>query len=207
MRRVSDHSRAGKFEGAPTPSFLYASEDRRIVGRLLVISGVPATGKSSYCRWVARSGWVHINHDRLTNRAEDQMWVAAISRRRAADFVQTVANAKPDIVLEFGFPFVYLPDVHQLKAAGAQHWWFEANHQTARKAFVARNEESIREHKPNQFVPLEAFENYVRDIAAHQDEIQKLFAPKIIETLQPGGTRLDVDEIHRQVLAGSTWAG
>lgn len=133
------------------------------------------------------------------------MWVAAISRRRAADFVRTVATVKPDIVLEFGFPFVYLPDVHELKAAGAQHWWFDAKHQTAREAFIARNEVAIRERRPDKFVPLEAFENYVRDIAAHQDEIQRLFAPKIIETLQRGGTRLDGDEIHRQVLAGSTW--
>ncbi len=133
------------------------------------------------------------------------MWVAAISRRRAADFVQTVANIGTDIVLEFGFPFVYLRDVYQLKAAGAQHWWFDANHQTAREAFIVRNEQAIRERMPETFVPLEAFENYVSDIAAHQDEIHELFGPKIIETLKPDGTRLTVEQIHRQVLAGSTW--
>lgn len=133
------------------------------------------------------------------------MWVPAISRGRAADFVQTVATVGPDIALEFGFPFVYLPDVYQLKAAGAHHWWFDANHQTAREAFIARNEEAIREREPDKFVPLEAFENYVCDIAAHQDEIRKLFAPKIIEALKPDGTRLAVEEIHRQVLAGSAW--
>ena len=37
------------------------------------------------------------------------------------------------------------------------------------------------------------------------DEIRQLFAPKIIETLQPDGKRLTDEEIHGQVLAGSTW--
>ena len=49
------------------------------------------------------------------------------------------------------------------------------------------------------------FDRYVRDIAAHRDEIREVFAPKFIETLQPDGKRLPVEEIHCQVLAGSTW--
>jgi len=49
------------------------------------------------------------------------------------------------------------------------------------------------------------FDRYVHDIKAHRDEIRRLFAPKIIHALQPDGKRLVGDEIHRQVLAGSTW--
>ena len=92
-----------------------------------------------------------------------------------------------------------------MKAAGAQHWWFDANQQTARAEFIARNDRAVRERKPELFVPIQAFDNYVSDIAIYQDQIRKFFAPKIIETLKPDGIRLPVEEIHQQVLAGSTW--
>jgi hypothetical protein len=94
--------------------------------------------------------------------------------------------------------------VRQLKAAGAQHWWFEADHQAAREAFIARNKEwaRSREHEP---IDIGAFETYVSEIAAHRDEIRTIFHPKIIETLQPGGERLPNKDIDRQVVAGSAW--
>jgi len=50
-----------------------------------------------------------------------------------------------------------------------------------------------------------AFDKYVHDIVTHRDAIRELFAPTIIETLQPDGRRLPVEEIHRQVLSGSAW--
>lgn len=175
------------------------------MGRLLVISGVPATGKSSYCRWRADQGWVFINHDRanLSTRRIDRTWWSLVISGRAPEFVQVVEAAQEDVALEFGFPMGLLPQVRLLKAAGAQHWWFDANHQTAREAFIARNQEAIRLRQFEQFVPVEAFENYIHEIAAHHDEIRALFATKIIETLKPDGTRMAVEEIDRQILAGS----
>lgn len=143
----------------------------------------------------------------MSTRPIDQTWWSLVISGRVTDFVQVVATGQQDVALEFGFPLGLLPQVRQLKTAGAQHWWFDANHQTARKAFITRNQELIRLGHPELVVPLVAFENYVRDIAAHQTEIRKLFAPNIIETLKPDGTRLMVEEIHRQVLTGSTWPG
>lgn len=177
------------------------------MARLLVISGVPATGKSSYCKSLAGRGWVFIDHDRA-NRATrqiDQTWWALVTSGRAADFVQVVARGKEDVALEFGFPTDLLPQVRLLKAAGAQHWWFGANHQSAREAFIARNDEWASQGRQDLVIPIMYFDRYVRDIAAISDEIRKVFTPKIIETLQLGGKRLPVEEIHRQILAGSKW--
>jgi len=177
------------------------------VGRLLVISGVPASGKSTYCEWLAARGWVFINHDRanLSTRPIDQTWWNLVISGRAADFVQVVATGKQDVALEFGFPTDLLPQVQLLKAAGAQHWWFEANHQTARALFIARNDEWTRQGRQDLVIPIMAFDKYVHDIVTHRDEIREVFAPTIIETLQPDGRRLPVEEIHRQVLSGSAW--
>jgi hypothetical protein len=130
-----------------------------------------------------------------------------VTTGRAADFVKVVAAADHDVVLEFGFPIGLLPDVRQLKAAGAQHWWFEADHRAARKAFIARNEELTYSGKRHLVVDIRAFERYASDIAAHREEIRALFAPRIIETLQRDGTRMRVEDVDRQVLAGSTWSG
>jgi hypothetical protein len=167
---------------------------------------VPASGKSTYAEWLASRGWAFIDHDRVTGRTDDQRWWGLVTTRRAADFVKVVAAGDHDVVLEFGFPIGLLPDVRRLKAAGAQHWWFEADHQTAREAFNARNELRIRQGRRALLVPIEAFEKYVGDITTHRDEIRSLFRPKIIETLLVGGTRLPVEEIDRQVVEGSTWS-
>ena len=130
-----------------------------------------------------------------------------MTSRRAADFVHLVAAGDEDVILEFGFPIALLPDVRQLKAAGAQHWWFEANHRVARKKFIARNEELTRAGKHNLVVDIRAFDRYVSDIAAHREEIRALFASRIVETLLRDGTRMRVEDIDRQVIAGSTWSG
>ena len=177
------------------------------MGRLLVISGVPASGKSSYCKWLTSRGWVFINHDRANQatRQIDQTWWGLVISGRAAVFVQVVATEQGNVVLEFGFPTDLLPQVRELKAAGAQHWWFELDHQTARQAFIARNDEWTLQGRQDLVIPVLYFDQYVHDITAHGDEIRKLFAPKIIETLQPDGKRLTDEEIHRVILAGSTW--
>jgi hypothetical protein len=178
------------------------------MGRLLVISGVPASGKSTYCEWLAGKGWLFINHDRIAaDRPEDRTWWGLVTSRRAADFVKVVGAGDRDVVLEFGFPIALLPDVRQLKAAGAQHWWFEANHDVARGKFIARNDDLTREGKPHLAVDIRAFERYVSEIAAHREEIRALFAPRIIETLLRDGTRMPVEDVDRQVVAGSTWSG
>lgn len=168
---------------------------------------MPASGKSTYCESLAARGWAFINHDRITGSADDQRWWGLVTTGRAADFVKVVAAADHDVVLEFGFPIGLLPDVRQLKAAGAQHWWFEADHGVARKKFIARNEELIRAGKHNLVVDIRAFERYVSDIAAHREEIRALFARRIIETLQRDGTRTKIEDVDRQVFAGSTWSG
>jgi hypothetical protein len=177
------------------------------VGRLLVISGVPATGKSRYCEWLTGRGWRFINHDlaERATRAIDQTWWRLVTSDKAADFVQVVSAGTQDIALDFGFPIALLPQVRQLRAAGAQHWWFEADHQTAREAFIVRNEEMARLGKRDRIVDIRFFEQYVSDIAAHRDQLHQQFKPKIIETLLLGGKYLPLKEIDRQIMAGSAW--
>jgi len=167
------------------------------VGRLLVISGVPASGKSSYCQWLTWQGWTFINHDRANTatRPIDQTWWRLVVTGRAVDFLKVVTNGDRDVVLEFGFPMALLPQVERLKIAGVRHWWFDANHDTARTVFLARNQKAIREHKLDRLVPLAAFDNYVRDITAHHGQIREIFGSRVIETLLPNGSHLTFKEI------------
>lgn len=93
------------------------------MGRLLIVSGVPASGKSSYCAWLARQGWAFVNHDDANSspREIDQMWWRCVTSGRAGDFVGIVQRRSQEVVVEYGFPLAWLPAVQQLKAAGAQH--------------------------------------------------------------------------------------
>ncbi len=184
------------------------------MGHLLIISGVPASGKSSYGTWLADRGWTFVDHDWVFNgrrraplQPMEQTWRNLVMSQppRVADFVEVVARAQEDVVLEYGFPYAWFPAVRQLKAAGAQHWWFEADHQTARAAFIIRNEERSRLGQHDLIVPIGAFEIYVGEIAAHRDEIKTVFDPKIIETLKVGGQRIPLEEVDRTIVASSMW--
>ncbi|HEV2036769.1 MAG TPA: hypothetical protein VGU71_21675 [Candidatus Dormibacteraeota bacterium] len=168
------------------------------MGRLLVISGVPASGKSTFCLSLAWQGWAFINHDEITASTLDQTWWRLVTSGRAGEFVPLTSAAGQDVVLEFGFPMALLPAVRQLKAAGADHWWFKADHDAAREVFVARNR-AWQESRTHGIIPIQAFEKYVSDLAAHRAEIRKLFAAKIIETRDRDGTRVTVEEIHRRI--------
>jgi hypothetical protein len=173
------------------------------VGRLLIISGVPASGKSTYCAWLADRGWVFIDHDRITPRPTDQLWWRLLTSGHASDFLTAISAGSEDVVLEFGFPLGLLSTVRELKAAGGQHWWFDADHPAARAAFTARNDEWSQ--SGNRTIDLAAFETQIQQIALHEDEIRAVFEPRIIETLDRTGQRLSVDEIDSRVTAGSFW--
>jgi hypothetical protein len=91
---------------------------------------VPASGKSTYCEWLASRGWAFIDHDRVTGRTDDQRWWGLVTTRRAADFVKVVAAGAHDVVLEFGFPIGLLPDVRRLKGLGRGQRWAQSRSRT-----------------------------------------------------------------------------
>jgi len=105
---------------------------------VVLFSGLPATGKSSFCRYLAHEhGFAHYNleifPDGWPQPSLKPLWDAD-----RLDFVRRLEAAHPRVALDWGFPPSFLPWVEELSRAGVRIVWFSADPEQARKAFTAR---------------------------------------------------------------------
>src|ERR1700735_4578366 len=95
---------------------------------LVLLTGIPASGKSTYGRWLAANKdflYIDLEH----GAPESEVWAAIwgdvlAGEASAAYFISTVACKNRAVVLDWGFLPQYLPIVRALQLAGAEMWWF-----------------------------------------------------------------------------------
>jgi hypothetical protein len=110
----------------------------------IFIAGVPATGKSWLGQWLAeKHGYIHIDAERdrgadLEGAGVRNEWNQLISTGRAGTFVKAIRRLPNPVIVNWGFPTRYLYVVSALQAEGLQAWWFHAQRNPARLAYVAR---------------------------------------------------------------------
>lgn len=109
---------------------------------LLLIAGIPATGKSHFGRWLRREhGYVHVDIDeisRLQNLGLAPALKACLQASNGAALVSALRALGTHVVLDWGFPPERLDVVREMKREGVEIWWFDGDRAEARKQFVAR---------------------------------------------------------------------
>jgi len=105
---------------------------------VLHVSGIPATGKSSFCRYLAREhGFAHYDLECFP-RGWPHPELMYIWRSGPTDFVSKLRELHVNVVIDWGFPVDCVNVVHGLRNAGVRLIWFQGNIQHARKLFVER---------------------------------------------------------------------
>jgi hypothetical protein len=101
----------------------------------LVISGVPATGKTTVARYLAKNhGFFHIDMEDDSFRARREL------QNNPGTFLDRLEN-KTRVVLSWGFsPYVDRPPFDVLQAAGYRTVWLDGDHVACLRNFL------IREH-------------------------------------------------------------
>src|SRR5438874_4555109 len=158
--------------------------------RILLLSGIPGSGKSSYGRWLVHAkGYLHVDFDH-----------GDLQRHGLADLFHEVESSGPErfiaellrrdtpVCLDWGFPPHCLWIVRRLAEAGVDLWWFEADRELAKKHFLNR---------PNASEA--AFEEQMANIEASRDAIMKVFGQNIIPALKADGTHTPCAEIYVQM--------
>jgi hypothetical protein len=165
---------------------------------ILVIAGIPASGKSIFCRKLRERGFYY-----LTLNAEDDEWrtaelqARAWQRYRAGDtngLIQALREAPGPVVVEYGFP----PDagnlgiVRALRAAGARFVWFDCPPDVARGRFRKREHGNV--------LKMVAFDRQMGLITANKEAIAEATGHQTVQVLKPNGKApRSHDEIYREI--------
>jgi hypothetical protein len=147
--------------------------------RIIIVSGIPASGKSTYARWLASSKrYSHLDID-----------FAANAGKGLGVWLESMRQSKQNGVIDWGFPPSCLDTVEWLVSQGVERWWFDGDHAAAKVMFLERRK---REEHPAE---IEAFTRQMAQIKANWDKIEKVFQARIIHSILPGPTYLEAESI------------
>jgi hypothetical protein len=158
---------------------------------ILLLSGIPGSGKSSYGRWlVGNKGYIHLDFDQgdIEKHGLAKLF-GEFASGRSDQFIAALLKKDAPICLDWGFPPSCLPIVQRLADAGVDAWWFEAEAQLAKKHFLHRGTVSEA-----------AFNEQMTNIDASRGAIMKVFGQHIVHALKPDGTHVSCEEIYAQMV-------
>jgi hypothetical protein len=160
----------------------------------LFVSGIPTSGKSTFCRWLEeKKGFLHLDVEKpgilerndLATAWNDLFRVGA----SAARFFAVLEGFQRPVVLDWGFPPERLDVVRKLFDAGVMLWWFAADWAVARRKFKERADP-----------PLHYFDIQIRKIQAALPEINALFRSHVVYALPSTGIYTPPDKIWDSML-------
>jgi hypothetical protein len=161
---------------------------------LLLIAGIPATGKSHFGRWLAREHeYVHVDIEeagRLESLRLGAAWNACFQTGDVSLLVAELRALGPHVVLDWGFPPEWLHVVREMKGAGVDIWWLDGDRARAREEFVKR-----------RTVPVSALDVQMTKIQSRWADIQDLFGSNRIDVIASNGQRMPPEEMWRRIAA------
>jgi hypothetical protein len=159
-----------------------------------LVSGIPASGKSAFCRWLEKKkGFLHLDVEKpgvLDRYGLATAWATLSgASTSAAPFVQVLDRFKRPVVIDWGFPPECLDTVRKLLEGGVMLWWFAVDWAVARRKFKERG-----------ILPMGLFDTQIRKIEAALPEINALFRSHVEYTLPSTGIYTPPDKIWGSML-------
>ena len=142
--------------------------------RLLLISGVPATGKTAFGDWLQNEkSFLHLDIEKI---------------QKIPDVNDLIKLSRP-VVMTWGFDPQQkeLQIVGGLKNLGVSLWWFTAETSIAREFFMRRGGD------------VRLFDYQMSRLRQESGKIEELWSPNIVETLNSAGY-LPRETIYQRIL-------
>ena len=162
----------------------------------LLIAGIPASGKSRFCKWLEREkGFLHLDVEEegvLDRCGLAESWhILAAAEISAAAFLEALDKFKRPVVIDWGFPPEHLGAVRKLFEGGVMLWWFAADWAVARRKFKERGSGKG---------PIEVFDIQIQKISDALPEIKVLFGSHLVYALPSTGIHTPPDKIWEGML-------
>lgn len=157
---------------------------------LVLLSGVPAAGKSTYGRWLAQAKdvlHVDIENGDLERHGLAGAWAMSTSSVTGSPepLVRAMRGLDRPVALDWGYPLVWLPFVMALHSAGVAAWWFDGDRAAARLRFIQRGT-----------VPVQALDVQMQQIAAAETALRDFYVNRWLDVIRADGTYRSWGEIH-----------
>lgn len=157
---------------------------------ILLVCGVPGTGKSTFSSWLAREkAFLHLDVDAPGALEQAgllgpwrEMLLATGSHR---PFLEALHDRACPVVLDWGFPPECLYRVRQLQNDGVILWWFDGDRPAALRQFLKRGT-----------VPEELF--YVQMEKIQRFKVLDKLKPHVVRSFREDGTIYSPEEIWLQ---------
>jgi hypothetical protein len=152
---------------------------------VLLLSGLPGAGKSHFAKWLEGCGWGRLESDDADPRVREVLGAAVggsdeplLSERRKYPL---------GLVLEWGFPMDWLPQLRAMIGRGYNAWYFDGDREAALQGWT----------NAHQGWDVGLWHQQVQRLDARWPEICPLYRSKILTTVGPGPWHLPEQEIHR----------
>jgi|ERR1041385_2513067 len=153
---------------------------------IFLFSGIPAAGKSEFCRFLARDySFAHYDLECFP-RGWPHPELKELWDRDPADFVRQLSSTHARVALDWGFPPGCRAIVEELLRGGVRLIWFSADIGQARLRFIERGG-----------IDVANFDRQVDEIA--RTDLPHALEAIEIETLNSNGDFLGRDEIFHQL--------
>ena len=166
----------------------------------LLVCGFPATGKSTFAKWLeCNKNFLHLDIDAelrpepkspsgsLERELADRFRLVD-SQRNASPFIEDLAVCKKPVVIDWGFPPSYLWVVQELRQSGVYVWWFESDRSVAREAYIKRGRGNV-----------ESFDCHMKKIGKSWPEIRSAVEPNIIDALDSEGRHRSPEALYEEM--------
>jgi hypothetical protein len=175
--------------------------------RLLLVCGLPATGKTTFGDWLrAVHGYRHLDletRDCLAVNGLPAFWPERIWNLDATGLTQFFAYLRTldtGTALTWAFHTDLIPLVADLVRHGCVPWWFEGDRLALRQAHWSRQrvftDGVVHLGEPDML----HYDAYVASLVCQWGAIAPIFGDHILHTVAPDGARLPYDAIYQRIL-------
>ena len=166
----------------------------------LLITGMPASGKTSFGDWLRDNrGYVHADLDAadcLKTAGLPPFWtekerISSLDSGRLREFVRHLRTLSKPSVLTWTFPTDLVDFGREMTSFGIVAWWFEADRLASRQRYASRSTILRNGVYSRGKSDTTLFDRYVGAVSSNWARIAPIFGERIIRTLGADGRFVD----------------